>query len=37
MQDLKEKIIYFRDITITSINNFIIKFKVNLELFINNQ
>ncbi len=36
MQDLREIIAYFRNIIITSINNFIVRFKLNLEYFTNN-
>jgi len=36
MQNLKEIIIYFKNITITFINNFVAKLKLNLELSINN-
>jgi len=36
MQDLKEIIIYFKNITITFVNNFAIRLKLDLELLIGN-
>lgn len=36
MQNLREIIAYFKNITITFVNNFTTRLKLNLELFIDN-